>query len=218
MVHTSDARSRLVLVTPAAYEAAAFAPRLADALAGGDVASLIITAPDARDITSLQRAAEKLVPIAEARGVAALVHNDTRTASRTNADGLHIDTGQEDVRAAVEAARGRKIVGAGNVHSRHDAIEIAETEPDYIFFGRLADGNDAGIYPKVKDLAEWWSSVAVVPAIVMGGRSLDSVEEAAAAGIEFVALAGAVWDDPRGPAAAVNDAVTRLARKLEAVS
>ena len=218
MVHSTDARTRLVLVTPAAYDPVTFAARLADALAGGDVASLIITVPDARDPVSLQRAAETLVPIAEARGVAALIHNDTRTASRTNADGLHIDTGQEDVRAAVEAARGRRIVGAGNVPTRHDAMEIAEAEPDYIFFGRLTDSDTAGIFPKVRELAEWWSSVAVIPAIVMGGRSLDSVEEAAAAGIEFVALSAAIWDDPRGPGAAVTDVATRLARHPEAVS
>jgi thiamine-phosphate pyrophosphorylase len=214
MANPADIRCRLCLVTPPAYDADAFAPRLADALAGGDVASLIITA-NGKDPTALQRAAEALVPIAEARGVASLIHNDTRVAARTKADGVHIDTGGEDLATALEAFRNKKIVGAGNARSRHEALELAELEPDYLFFGRL-DGDTAdAIFPAALDLAAWWSSVTVIPAIVMGGRKLASVDEAAANGIEFVALSSAVWDDPRGPAAAVAEVAERLAMVRE---
>jgi thiamine-phosphate pyrophosphorylase len=214
MAKPADIRCRLCLVTPPTYEADGFAPRLADALAGGDVASLIITA-DTKDPTALQRAAEALVPIAEARGVASLIHNDTRIAARTKADGVHVDTGGEDLATALETFRNKKIVGAGNARSRHEALELAELEPDYVFFGRL-DGDTAdGIFPAALDLAAWWSSVTIVPAIVMGGRKLASVEEAAANGVEFVALSSAVWDDPRGPAAAVAEVAERLATVRE---
>ncbi len=94
----ADVRTRLVLVTPPVYDAAALAPRLSDALAGGDVASLIITG----DAGTLQRNAEVLVPIANARGVASLVLNDTRVASRVGADGVHVETGLADVETALE--------------------------------------------------------------------------------------------------------------------
>jgi hypothetical protein len=39
-----------------------------------------------------------------------------------------------------------------------------------------------------------------------------AIEQAAREGIEFVALCHAVFDDPRGPAAAVAEANERLAR------
>jgi thiamine-phosphate pyrophosphorylase len=97
-------------------------------------------------------------------------------------------------------------------------MELAEAEPDYLFFGRLTGDTADGIFPKARELAAWWSEVAVVPAIVMGGRSLASVAEAAAGGIEFVALAKAVWDDPRGPGAAVAEAAERLATRAEPVA
>ena len=214
MANLADPRCRLCLVTPPGYDAEEFAPRLADALAGGDVASLIITA-GGLDPSTLQRAAAVLVPIAEARGVAALVHNDTRVAARTGADGVHIDTGIDDLAAALETLRKKKIVGAGNIASRHEAMELAGAEPDYLFFGRL-DGDTAdAIFPKALDLAAWWSSVTVIPAIVMGGRALSSVEEAASNGIEFVALSSAVWNDPRGPSVAVADVAERLAAVRE---
>jgi thiamine-phosphate pyrophosphorylase len=198
-------------VTPPLYEAAAFAPRVADALAGGDVASLIITG----DPLTLQSTAEALVPIATARGVASLVLNDTRIAARANADGVHVETGTANVELALESFRRKKIVGAGNITSRHDAMEMAERDPDYLFFGRL-DGDTAdGIFPRALELASWWSEVAVVPAIVMGGRDLASVSEAAAAGIEFVALSSAVWEYAKGPAAAVATVAEKLASVVE---
>lgn len=209
MATSADVRCRLCLVTPPSYDAEAFAARLGDALAGGDVASLLITPPD-NDPATLQRAAARLVPIANARGVASVVVGDGRIAMRTGADGVHIDTGPADVAEARSALRG-KIVGAGNIQSRHDAMELAEAEPDYLFFGRL-DGDDGDdIFPRALDLAAWWSSVAVIPAIVMGGRTIGSVDTAASNGIEFVALSSAVWDDARGPAAAVAEVSTRLA-------
>lgn len=217
MANAADIRCRLCLVTPPVYAASTFAAQLSDALAGGDVASLIVSVP-ANDPMGLQRAAEMLVPIAEARGVAALIHNDTRVAGRTRADGVHIDTGPADIASALDALRNKKIVGAGGFHSRHEALEAGQAEPDYLFFGRLDGDTSDGIFPKALDLAAWWSSVTIIPAIVMGGSSLASVEEAAREGIAFVALSRAVWSDPRGAGAAVAEACERLANVREAAA
>ncbi len=210
MANKADIRCRLCLVTPFDADGATIARAVSEALSGGDVASLVITA-DPADPTRMQQLAEALVPVAQARDVAALIHNDTRIAGRTHADGVHVDSNLDDLKAAIAALRPRKIVGAGGLVTRHDAMLAAEAQPDYLFFGRLDGDTSPGIFPKAFDLAAWWSSVALIPAIVMGGRALASVEEAAAAGIEFVALSGAVWDDPRGPAKAVAEAVERLA-------
>lgn len=217
MSNAADTSCRLCLVTPPDYDPVSFAPALSEALAGGDVASLIITAPR-RDPAGHQRAAEMLVPAATQRGVAALVHNDTRICERVKADGVHVDTGVGDLRAALDALRGRKITGAGGLSSRHEALEAGEAGPDYLFFGRLDGDTDDMIFPKALDLAAWWSSVTVIPAMVMGGRSLSSVDEAAANEIAFVALSSAIWTDRRGPRAAVAEAVDRLATAREAAA
>ncbi len=208
---------RLCLVTPPDYDPVSFARRLADALAGGDVASLIVTAPGGNP-EALQPAAAALAPVAAARGVAVVVNGDVRIADRTKADGVHVDSGSADLEAAVERLRGRGIVGAGGLRSRHDALEAGEKEPDYVFFGRLNGDEADAIHPKALDLAAWWAEVAVIPAMVMGGRSLDSVSEAAASGIDFIALSSAVWDHPGGPADAVRTANERLAIMREAAA
>jgi thiamine-phosphate pyrophosphorylase len=208
---------RLCLVAPPSGDVTRAAAHLSEALSGGDVASLIITgSPD--DPASLQHAAEVLVPIAQANGTAALILNDTRIAGRTRADGIHVDAGVTELTAAVAAFHPNRIVGAGGLTTRHAALIAGDMQPDYVFFGRLDGDTAPAIFPKALDLAAWWASVAVIPAVVMGGSELASVDEAARAGIEFVALSRAVWDDRRGPAAAVAEACDRLAAVREAAA
>jgi thiamine-phosphate pyrophosphorylase len=217
MAKDAQIRSRLCLVTPPRHDAGELAPRLGDALGGGDVAALIVTG-EAADPGALQRSAEVLTPIAQRRGVAAIVLNDTRVVGRTGADGVHVDSGIDDVAAAIAAFRGTRMVGAGGLASRHEAMLAGEAGPDYLFFGRLDGDSGDAIFAKAFDLAAWWSSVAVIPAVVMGARTLESVEAAAAADIAFVALSRAVWEDARGPAAAVAEACARMAAIREPVA
>ncbi len=207
-------RCRLCLATPHDIDPDDLGPLVDDALAGGDVASVIIAGEGDR----LQRLAEAIVPRAQARGAAALVQNDTRIAGRTRADGVHIDTNIADLTAAIEKFRPKLIVGAGGLRSRHEAMVAGEANPDYLFFGRLDGDRDDDTFHKALDLAGWWSEVFLIPAMVMGGRTLASVETAAREGIEFVALSRAVFADPRGPAKAVEEANLRLGRIAEAAA
>src|SRR5919198_483541 len=120
---------------------------------------------------------EAEAPIAVARGVAAIIHNDTRIVGRTGADGVHVDGGAADLADAVAALRKKKIVGAGGIRSRHEAMLAGESDPDYLFFGRLDGDNGPEIFDKSLELAAWWSSLFVIPAIVMGGNMVASVAE-----------------------------------------
>lgn len=215
MPDAETGRCRLSLVTPFGGDPAAMSGLVAAALAGGDVASLII-AGDPADPKALERLAKALVPIAARRGVATLIHNDTRVAGHVQADGVHVDGGPVLLAEAVAALRPRKIVGAGGVRSRHEAMEAGEADPDYVFFGRLDGDTGAAIFPKALELATWWSSLFLIPAMVMGGSTVASVQQAAEAGVEFVALGGAVLAAP-DPAAAVAEANAILAAAAEPV-
>lgn len=206
MPDADDNRCRLCLVAPASLDVTDFAPRLGDALSAGDVASVIVTgAGDALETT-----AAALTPVAQAHGAAVLIHNDRNVARRAGADGVHVDTGVDDLRETVRALRPDGIVGAGAIGSRHDAMTAGDADPDYLFFGRLDGDADDAIFPKALDLATWWSSIFVIPAMVMGGRAIESVAEAARANVEFVALGDAVWTFPSGPDAAVSTACAIL--------
>lgn len=195
---------RLCLISPPSIDAVAFPGLLKAALAAGDVAALILTATD-------ESIVKPLVKIAQDAEVAALVVDDTRLAGRSHADGIHIEAGMGELKIALEKFRGRSIVGAAGARTRHEAMTFGEIEPDYLFFGRLDGDTGLGIFPKALDLAAWWSGLFEIPAMVMGGNALASVTEAAAAGIEFVALRMAVWDHAAGAAEAVTEA-NRLIR------
>ena len=208
--------ARLCLVTPAGLDPEAFAPMLDAVLKAGDVATLFIVS-ETSNAAELQRIAEALVPVAHANGVAAIVPNDTRLFGRARADGLHVDTGLADLKDAVAALRPDHIVGAGGVTTRHDAMLAAETDCDYIFFGRFDGDTGEQSFDKAFDLAAWWSAVFEIPAIVMGGSSLASVEPAVDAHVEFVALRSAIWNHAAGPVAAVTEANALIAaRQAEA--
>ena len=196
--------ARLCLVTPPAFDPQTFAPVLDAALNGGDVATLFIIA-EGLDAATLSAAAGRLIPIAQANGVAVIV-GSAALLEDLAADGLDVQGGLSPLVDAVGRFHPGRIVGASGIHGRHEAMVLAETECDYLFFGRFDGDTDAAIHAKTLDLAAWWSALFEIPAIVMGGRDLDCVREAAEARIEFIALRHAVWDHPEGPAAAIAEA------------
>lgn len=193
-------RCRLVLVLPPIDDA----PRiLAEALSGGDVASVIVT-PGEMDEATFLRHCEPLAPIAQDAGVALLISGDNRVAGRINADGVFISTPGEAAKEFVARFSPQKIVGFGSARDRHRALELGEANPDFMFFGRTDGDIRPEPHPKNLALAEWWSQLVEIPCVVMGGSSLESAVECAASGAEFVALGLAVVSHTDGPAAAVR--------------
>jgi thiamine-phosphate pyrophosphorylase len=203
---------RLFLVTPPRLEPESFVDDLAAALAGGDVAAVLIAVETGE--RDLETVAKALVPAIQAAGAAALVENSTRIAGHAKADGVHIGTTLDDLRLAADSFRPERIVGAGSLTTRHAAMEAGELGVDYVFFGRPKGDTHADPHPQALDLAEWWADLMSVPAVVMAGHNIESLAEAAATGASFVAANRAVWEHPEGPGAAVARA-TALLRDLE---
>ncbi len=195
---------RLFLVAPPVVDPATFANRMAEALSAADIAAVLIGAEVGEETVA------KLVEIVQAAGAAALIAEDTRIAGRLKADGVHVGSGLGDLRMAVDSFGGKRIVGAGNLHSRHTAMQAAEFGADYVFFGRPHGDTHDFAHPKALDLVEWWSELMEIPAGAMAGRSLESVAETAATGAAFVALHEAVWSHQAGPGEAIRAAAAAL--------
>ncbi|MBA5777280.1 thiamine phosphate synthase [Stappia sp. F7233] len=211
-----DLHPRLFLVTPASYKPDEFLPQLEAALAAGDVACLLVTRGGLDDV-AFQKVAARMVEMGQAAGAAVLIGNDTRIAGRARADGIHCDTGLADLKLATETFKPSRIVGAGGIKTRHEAMELAETGVDYVFFGLLDLDESPEAHRKTLDLADWWSELFEIPCVALGGTDLASVGPCAATGADFVALRDGVWTYPEGPAAAVRLANETLASyELEA--
>ncbi|MBW9091268.1 thiamine phosphate synthase [Rhizobium wenxiniae] len=207
-----DNRCRIVLIVPDDADADRQAKLLAEAMSGGDVASVILPQYGLDD-QAFQKRAEVLVQIIQDAGAAAIISGDSRVAGRAKADGLHLSGSLEELGEAIEKFTPKLIVGAGGATERHAALEIGELRPDYIFFGRFDGDIKPEAHPKNVALAEWWASMIEIPCIVMGGSDVESVVVVAESGAEFVALRDAVFAVAVGPAEAVAKANALLDEK-----
>lgn len=185
-------------------EPAAFSRALAAALDAGDVACVQLRLKGADD-DAIRRAADALRPVAQSRGVAFLMNDRADLALATGCDGVHI--GQEDT--PYEEAR--RILGLGRIvgvtchASRHLAMEAAENGADYVAFGAFfpTATKEAKIRAE-PELLRWWSELMTVPSVAIGGITAENCAALVQAGADFLAVIGAVWNDPDGPAAGVR--------------
>jgi thiamine-phosphate pyrophosphorylase len=199
------AEARLYLITPmlGAAEIDAFSTRFAAALGAGDVASALLRLSPGADA---RRVIAPLMQIAAAQDAALLIEDDGRLAARIGADGVHV--AYPEVAEAVQSAKGERIVGAGGLRLRDDAMAAGEAGADYVMFGEPLHG----VAPPLEATLErvgWWAEIFQTPCVAYAADLAD-VAPLAAAGAEFVALGGAVWD--ADPAQAVRAAMEALSR------
>jgi thiamine-phosphate pyrophosphorylase len=195
---------RLYVITPPRLDdLAGFGHALAHALDAGDVAALQVRLKDQPEGV-VAAAVDALMPIAQARGVAVILNDDPSLAARLGCDGVHV--GQEDASLG-EARRlmGRdRIVGVTCHDSLHLAMEAAEGGADYVAFGAVfpTTTKDAATRADL-DLIRGWQSDMLTPCVAIGGITVATAREVAAAGADFLAVCAGVWSHGDGPAAAV---------------
>ena len=197
-------RCRLYLITPPVIDLANFPDLLAAALDAGDVAALQIRLKPADD-DLVRRAAERLLPVGQARGVAVLMNDSAALAVATGCDGVHV--GQSDT----PAREARKIIGPDRqlgvtCHaSRELAITAGEDSADYVAFGAFfpTGTKDTQHRPDLSIL-EWWSEMMTLPSVAIGGITAENCAPLVRAGADFLAVVSAVWGHPDGPAAGVK--------------
>ena len=114
---------RLYLVTPPVADAAAFAAPLAEALAAGDAAAVLLRLTGA-DERRLINVAKTLGPVAQNKDVALLLDGHADLVARAGCDGAHL-TGLDDFNAAIATLKPDRIAGVGGLTSRHDAMTAA---------------------------------------------------------------------------------------------
>ncbi|MBN8605277.1 MAG: thiamine phosphate synthase [Caulobacterales bacterium] len=194
---------RLYLITPPAFDLAAFTPALREALAGGDVACMQLRLKETPDAEVL-RVGQALKPIVQDAGAAFIVNDRPDLAAKLGADGVHV--GQDDA----SYAEARRMLGADHIvgvtchNSRHLAMEAAEAGADYVAFGAFyPTGTKAPKHWAEPELLEIWSEIAETPCVAIGGITIENAPPLVAAGADFLAVSAGVWTHPEGPRAAV---------------
>lgn len=175
---------RLFLVAPEGVAAAQLVACITAACAAGDVASLLLPAAVAKDVTA---AAQDL-------GVAVMVAGEARDAARAGADGIQVEANTEDVAAAREQLGKDRFVGAHAGGSRHFAMEAAEAGADYIAF----DQNAAAIGGE--PIIRWWSDMMEIPCVAFTPVEPQELDILLPQKPDFIRPSDAMWqgaDDAR---------------------
>lgn len=188
-----------------------FPARLEAALSAGSVAAFQfrIKNVDQHEAAAL---AEPLQAICAAHDVAFIVNDNVALAKRLKADGVHLGQGDGDVRDAREQLGPAAQIGVTCHNSRHLAMEAAEAGADYVAFGAFYPTQTKTVEHVAElDTLQKWSFVTEVPCVAIGGITPDNVKPLVDTGADFIAVSGAVWNHPQGPAEAVKAFNARLA-------
>jgi thiamine-phosphate pyrophosphorylase len=194
---------RLYLATPAVDDPAPLARSLPGLLAAADVAAVLLRLKqtDPRGLISRIKA---LAPSVQDHGAALLVDGHAELVARAGADGAHLG-GIDSLQEALPTLKPDRIAGVGGLVTRHDSMSAGEAGADYVLFG---EPDAAGQRPSAEAIAErlqWWAELFEPPCAGFAA-TFEEAKQFAAAGADFVLVGDLIWDDARGPAAALMDA------------
>jgi thiamine-phosphate pyrophosphorylase len=194
---------QLYLISPPAIDVG-FADQLAAALDAAPAAAfqLRLKGIDDHRIAAL---APPLIEICRARDVAFIVNDSIGLAKRLGADGVHLGQEDGDPRDARAQLGPQAQIGVTCHDSRHLAMEAGEAGADYVAFGAFYPTTTKEVAHRADPaLLGWWSTVFEIPCVAIGGITPANAAPLIAAGADFIAVSGAVWGHPDGPAAAMR--------------
>jgi thiamine-phosphate pyrophosphorylase len=201
---------RLFLLTPRLTLAAVqpFVERFAEAVRAGEAASALVRlAPGSEG--DAKRILAPLTEIAVANDCALLIENDARLAARLGLDGVHIMGAGSDLEAAIDSLHPDRIVGAGNLRLRDEAMVAGEAGADYVMFGEPRHDDWTPAAEDTLERVGWWAEIFQTPCIGYA-VTIEDAAALAAAGADFVALCDAIWS-VQSPAEAATKAVLAMA-------
>jgi thiamine-phosphate pyrophosphorylase len=180
-----------------------FPKRLEQALGGGPVAAFQFRVKGV-DQHEAARFAAPLQRICEAHEVAFIVNDDMGLARRIGADGVHLGQDDGDPREARALLGADAQIGVTCHDSRHLAMEAGEAGVDYVAFGAFfPTATKETAHRPEPSILSWWSRIFEIPSVAIGGITPGNGRTLVEAGADFLAVCGAVWTHPEGPAAAV---------------
>jgi thiamine-phosphate pyrophosphorylase len=198
---------RLYLATPVIEDPAAFVAGLPELIGKADVAAVLLRlAPsDPRTLTSRIKAVAQAAQHSDA---ALLVEGHVDLVARGGADGAHLP-GLAPMQDALPALKPDRIAGCGGLTTRHHAMSAGEAGADYVLFGEPDTNGQRPSADAIAERLQWWAELFEPPCVGYAA-TIAEVEQFSAAGADFVLVGDAIWNDPRGAAAALVDVAEAL--------
>ena len=196
--------SSLYLITPplTLADAPAFARSFAAVLAAVEVASLLVKLAQASN-GDAKAIVGPLLEVVAKSDCALVLDHDPQLAARLGVDGVHVMGAGEALEEALASLKPERIVGAGGLRLRDDAMRAAEKGVDYVMFGEPLGAAPPTPLSALFERVSWWAEIFETPCVGYA-RSIEAAEDLKRAGADFVALDSAVWDAPAPAEAALQ--------------
>jgi thiamine-phosphate pyrophosphorylase len=203
----AEDRPQITLITPPAFDPAAFPDQLARVMDTVDTACVRLALATTDD-DLIARAADACRVVAHARDVAMVIERHVLMVERLGLDGVHLTDGARSVRKVRKDLGADAIVGAFCGITRHDGMNAAEAGADYVAFGPigqspLGDGSQVDF-----DVFQWWSEVIEVPVIAEGALTVALVEKFGPV-TDFFGIGPEIWNS-EDPAATLRGLIAPL--------
>lgn len=194
---------RLYLATPIVSDPAVLVAELPALLAVADIAAVLLRLAPGDPRTLLARI-KALAPIVQAGGAALLLDGHADLVARGGADGAHIG-GIDAMQEALPTLKPDRILGVGDLTSRHDAMGAGEAGADYVLFGEPDRQGQRPSREAIAERLDWWAELFEPPCVGYA-ETIDEVSLFVEAGADFVLVGDCIWNDVRGAKAALMDA------------
>ena len=190
-----------------------FPDRLARALDAGPAAAFQFRVKDV-DQHEAARLAEPLQRLCADRDVAFIVNDSVSLAKRLGADGVHLGQDDGDPREARDILGPDVQIGVTCHDSRHLAMEAGERGADYVAFGAFFPTTTKAVeHQPDPSILSWWASMFELPSVAIGGITPDNVAPLVAAGADFAAASGSVWNGDEAAAVKAFEAALAAAHR-----
>jgi thiamine-phosphate pyrophosphorylase len=196
MIEPADERRpacQLYLISPLDV-GGVFPDRLARALDAAPVAAFQFRVKGL-DEHSAAALAEPLQRICADREVAFIVNDSISLAKRLGADGVHLGQSDGEIADARERLGREAQIGVTCHANRHLAMEAGEAGADYVAFGAFFPTTTKETEHRADlETLTWWQAVFELPCVAIGGITPENCAPLVAAGADFLAVSGAVWN------------------------
>lgn len=161
----------------------------------------------------IQRAKALAQPVQRA-GAALLLDGHHEQVARSGADGANV-SGIDAMQEAMPTLKPDRIIGVGGLITRHDAMTAGEAGADYVLFGEPDAKDERPSAEAICERLGWWAELFEPPCVGFAA-TLDEARLFATAGADFVLVGDLIWQDARGPLAALRDAADAVAQGFKA--
>lgn len=194
---------RIYLTTPAVADPSTLAATLPELLAAADVAAVLLELVPGEE-RGMIKCAKAIAPLVQNAGVALLIDDHFELAARSGADGANI-RGVASLEDALSTLKPDRILGVGGLNTRHDAMMAGEAGADYVLFGEPDENGARPSTEAVFERLQWWAEVFEPPCVGYAA-TLEEAGLFAESGADFILVGEFLWQDARGPSAALVDA------------